>query len=321
MSHAKVSYRCVTKLQTTRPKTGDSDELKAIIESACRIEKAIQAKSGMVVVQDTPNPLYWETAYFKLTTADDDAVATPPLDAPAKPTDGPLSDKPRSIIDLTASDDEIASMQRVQIKPETIVKQEIVDDDIIVKAGDKGKAVVRPVKDGATGGGGRVATKSYRHGDAGGAAKMMRTETLLTSIADGLSAEAQEKREVSRMGLLREAMDRERGDQVADERMQDMKLEIQTLKKEIEDLRRENTLQRDRATEAVTMLNILNGASRPFMPFRDPPVTYMPGIPAFAPNPSHYSVVPTDNQSPDPEGIAGPSHTVHADDLEISEDK
>ena len=79
--------------------------------------------------------------------------------------------------------------------------------------------------------------------------------------------------------------------------------------------------ERDRATEAATMLNILNGASRPFMPFRDPPVTYMPGIPAFAPNPSHYSVVPTDNQSPDPEGIAGPSHTVHADDLEISEDK
>jgi hypothetical protein len=316
------------KLQTTRPKSGE-DELKEIIEEACRIEKDLQAKSGMVVVQDEPNALHWEDTYYTLIT-EDDPVATPPPDDPIKTAGGLRHNKPGSIIDLTASDDEPPLTRKVHTNTEVTVKQEITNDDVAAKATIKGKGIARPAKDGPTGGENiKVAAKSYRHGDGNGVPKTTKAETILANIADGLSVEAQEKREISRVNLLRESMNQERRDRMVDERVQDLRLEIQRLRKEIDDLRRENVYHRDRATEAVTTLSVLSGAGHPFMRVHNPPATYTSVTPAFATDPSPYSVSLTKSQSPEPEAIPGPGpqtmrhrqQDVEVDDSKIEEDE
>lgn len=269
----------------------------------------------MVVVQDQPDTLHWETAYYTLTTAEDDPVATPPSNDPIESTSGLRRNKPGSIIDLTASDDEPPLTRRVHTNAEGFVKQEITNDAIIPKVTNKGKGAARPAKDGAASGGNvKIATKSYHHGDGNGlgALKTTKAETILANIADGLSPGAQEKREMSRVNLLRESMNQERRDRMFDERVQDLRLEIQRLNREIDDLRHENAYQRDRATEAVTMLSVLSGASHPFAPAHSSPTTYMPPMPAFTTDPSPYSVPLAKSQSPEPEGIGGPGpQTMH----------
>jgi len=102
----------ITKLPTIHPKSGDN-EMRAIILEAERIEKNLQAKSGMVVVQDPPKPLHWEEVYFALTTEDGDITTSPPTPnppltnppltnpPPTKPTIRLHQKKPGSIIDLT----------------------------------------------------------------------------------------------------------------------------------------------------------------------------------------------------------------------------
>jgi len=105
---------------------------------------------------------------------------------------------------------------------------------------------------------------------------------------------------------------------VADERVQELKLENQALKKENGDLHHDNDVYHCRATEALTALDLLTSAghsftpfhghlaSHSFMPIRDHPTSYTPATPAFAADPSLYFVPTTDDQSVEPEGIAGP---------------
>ena len=262
----------------------------------------------MVVVQDAPvNPLRWEEFYHKLTT-EDDGIATPATSSnpPSGPTDGLRHSEPRSVIELSSSDEEPPSTRVSRAKAKVIVKQEIIDDDAVVQAPRRGKEVVRPAKDSTISGGNpKVAAKTYRHGDGSGVAGMRKAETILATIADGLSPEAQEKRETSRMYTFRETMDRERMDRATEERTQDLKHQIQGLKLEIGELRCENQHYRDRATEATTMLSILAGNTP--MPVHSHPIHYgTPTIPPFAPDPSLYSVPTADHQSTEPEGVTGP---------------
>jgi len=50
------------------------------------------------------------------------------------------------------------------------------------------------------------------------------------------------EREVARMNLFRESINQDRRERVADERVQELKIEIQGLKREIEDLRWDNSV-------------------------------------------------------------------------------
>jgi len=284
----------------------------------------------MVVIQDPPDSLHWEQAYFTLTTEDSDAITTPPPDAPAKPTGGLQKNKTRSIIDLTAaSDNGSPPTQQVRAVAEVVVKQETIDDDVVTGATDRNKRPAKPAKDGATGGSFKVATKSYRHGDGNALAKIPKAEVILANIADGLSPQAQEKREVSRMNLLRETVNQERNNRAIDERVQDLKREIQNWKKEVDDLRRENMYYRDHATEATTALSILGTADHSFTSVHNHSTPYTPATPAFTANPCFYAVPSTDHQSTEPENAAGPGpqtmyyrrQAAGADDLEIVEEE
>ena len=188
--------------------------MREIVQDACRIERDIQARSGMVVIHDPEDLLRWENAYFTLTT-EDDAIATSPSNTPAETTDGSRRKKPGSVIDLTASDGEPPVTQKVRARAKIVVKQEPVDDEAVVKVADKGK---RPVGDSVTGGGNiKVAAKSYHHGNGNALAKTTKAETILANIADGLSPQAQEKREMSRANLLRETINQERREWVAED--------------------------------------------------------------------------------------------------------
>ena len=304
------------KLQTSQLKTGE-DELNAILKDARDIKKAIQAKSGVVVVQDANQILHWEGVYQSLTMEDD---ATPPADEHAG---GNPNKKPGSIIDLTASEEDLSTTRKVAAKANVVVKQEIPDPGVM-------KDAVRPVQENPSGGGNtKVATKSHRQpSDGGGALKTMKAETILTTIADDLSPEAQEKRKISRANLIRESRDYDRKDRMVEERMQEMRLEIQSLKNENNDLHRDNMRHHEDAIEATTALNIFNGSSCLFTSTLNPPAVYTPTAPAFATDPSPYSVPLTRNRSVKPEGVAGPGpqtmyyrqHGKEAEDLEMQEE-
>ena len=310
-----------------KPKSRE-DELKAIILEAGRIEKGLQAKSGMVVIQDPQDPLHWEHAYFTL-TMEDNTATTPLPDAPAKSTSGLQCNKTGSIIDLTAmSDSESPPTQKVHAMAKVVVKQEVVDDVIVAETANRGKGLAKPAKDGATNSGFKVAAKLYCHGDGNAAAKMPKAEVILANITNGLSPQAQEKREVSRMNLLRETMNQERNDWAIDERVQDLKQEIRDLKKEIDDLRHENMYHRNRATEAMTALNILSATNNSFTSAHNHSTPSTLPMPAFATNPSFYTVPLTSHQSTEPEGIASPGPqticycqwAAEVDDSEITEE-
>lgn len=322
----------ITKIPTMQAKSGE-DGLRAVIEDAIKIEKKLQVESGVVVIQDPSNPLHWENAYFALTT-EDDLIATPPPDIPTDPqAHGLHRNNPGSIIDLTASDDELLPARRSSHKAEVVVKQEIADENVATKATNKGKGAARQIKNGTTNGGVKVAPKSYRHGDGNTIAKPMKAEALLASIADGVSPEAQERRKISRLNSLREALDRDHRDRLTDGIIRGLEAEVQAQRKELNDLRRENAFYRDRATEAITLVKLLSGAGPSYSPIHGPPVlTPLPTMPAFTSDPSLYTVSLNVHQSPEPElepeGVAGPGpQTMHyrqqdaeADDSEIVEE-
>lgn len=161
---------------------------------------------------------------------------------------------------------------------------------------DKGKGVARLLKDGIAGRGNlKVATKSYCHSDGNGVEKMTKAKTILANIADGLSPQAQERREVSRMNLFRETMDQECKDWVVDERIQELKLEIRTLKKEVNNLRRKGKHQRDHATKAMAVLGVLNTTNRSVTSVHNPPTTSIAAMSSFATNLPFYSIPSTNH--------------------------
>ena len=114
----------VLKIPTLKLKAGE-DRLKVIVLKAHQIEKEIQAKVGVVVVQDTNCGFYWEQAYFTL-ASQGNTSPTPQPDTSTKSVGRPCCSKTGSIIDLTAlSEDEIPLTQNIATKVEVIVKQDI----------------------------------------------------------------------------------------------------------------------------------------------------------------------------------------------------
>jgi len=106
----------------------------------------------------------------------------------------------------------VNSTKTNRAKAEIVVKQEINDDDVVAKAAGKSKEA-KPAKDCAIGGGNlKVIAKTYHHSERNVVAKTMKAETILASIAEGLSPEAQEKHEMTRMNLFRKTMHQERND-------------------------------------------------------------------------------------------------------------
>ena len=282
--------------------------MKAIVLKARQIEKEIQAKAGVVVIQDANRGLYWEQAYFTLATQGDTSP-TPRPDTSTESVARPCRSKTGSIIDLTAlSEDDTPLTQNITTKAEVVVKQEPADDAGAMKVTGKGKEVRR---DGDSKTNLTIATKLRPRGDGNAVAKTTKAETILANIADGLSPAAQEKREISRANLLRESINQDRRDRVIDERVQELKVEIQTLKKEINELRTENARCRDRAVRAITTLDILRGNSNMLATVHQPSATYMPATPTFAnsspySDPYPYSIPLVETHTPEPEGVAGP---------------
>ena len=77
------------------------NQMNTIIQEVDAIEKEIQAKAGVAVVEDGKSSLHWEMAYHTLFTEDDSVTITP-----AEPTSGAPDKQPGSIIDLTAASEE-----------------------------------------------------------------------------------------------------------------------------------------------------------------------------------------------------------------------
>lgn len=230
------------------------------------------------VIDGPARGLRLEEAYRNITQDDNDSnpADTPP---PAKST-GKTSNKKRSIIDLTAGSSEDESPMAIE-NTKFIVKQEAAEDVVVGKG--KGKAMVKPVK-----GGGNVVAKTYRHGDGKVAGKAAVTETVLSAVADHLSPEAQEKREISRINLLRESRLQDRHDRVLEE-----------WEKEINDLKHENNALRERAATAETMLGVayscgFTSLAYPPGPAPGPsvhhPSAHVSSMQPFTSNPDQYTV-------------------------------
>jgi hypothetical protein len=279
-----------------KPKSGNP-ETDEIHEAALAVTQSIEEQSGMKIMNDSAGGLHMEEAYREITQDDDDLdlAETPPPNTPAKPT-GKLSRGGGSIIDLTESGDESAEADGGM---ETIVKQEPVDVVIVGKK-QKGKGVVRPTKSGL--GGGNVVAKTYRHGDGKVVGKTTATETVLGSLADHLSPEAQEKREFSRMNLLRESRHQDRQDRVLEEREKEVN-------KVIDDLKQKNEALWQRAVSAETTLSLVRNFGIPLgipTPTAYPPTFHTPPVTAFTPDLSCYEVPAITYNYSESEGVAGP---------------
>ena len=223
-----------------------------------------------------------EEAYRKISQGDDDTDSTEtlPPDTRTKRTTK-NTDKKQSIIDLTT----VSSEEEI---PKVAVKQEVDDDGTVARVKkDKGKNVV---------------AKSYRQGDGKVTGKAGATETVLGAVANHLSAEAQEKREISRMNLLRESRFQDRQDRVLDEK-----------EREIDDLKRENNTLRERAAAAETMLNLASHCGFNPLAYQSGPTpgpsVYRPAVNVtsaqpFAFDPDQYAVYddsePNDGAGPEP---------------------
>jgi len=287
-----------------KPSTGNP-EIDKLHAAALVVMKTIDAQSGMKVMNDGPTrKLHLEEAYRKI-TQDGSELDLTDTDVYAKPTVG-LPPDDDSIIDLTRSGDESSKASE---SAEVVVKQEAAEDIIPTRGKkNKGKGVVRPAKGGLSGG--NVDAKTYRHGDGKVTGKAAVTETVLGAVANHLSPEAQEKRDLSRMNLFRESRYQDRQDQVLEEREREMN-------KLVEDLKHKNNTLRERAASAETRLSIaysygFSPVSVPLVypsvptPPAYPPSTHIPAVPPFATDPSQYMVFPTIHDYSESEGTAGP---------------
>ena len=270
---------------------GNDPKGEELHEAAKAIKLITETKAGMKTVVDNPatRALRVKEAYLKITQENDDDMdraETPVFDIHTKPT----AKKPKgSVIDLTAgsSDEESAK---------AVVKQEVPEDAGVPrekKARDKG--VVKPVK----GGGGNVVTKTYRQGDGKVTGKVAATETVLGAMANHLSAESQEQRDLSQINLLRESRFQDCQHRVLEER-----------EKVINDLKQENISLHERAAAAETMLNLAYGyASFTYQPGPTPdlsvyqPPAHAPAMQPFALNPDQYTITPTIDDNSKPAGI------------------
>jgi hypothetical protein len=279
-----------------KPRSGNP-ETDEVHEAALAVTRSIEEQSGMKIMNDSTCGLHMEEAYRKITQDNDDldVVETPPPNTLAKPT-GKLSRGGGSIIDLTESGDESV---KAGGGTEIVVKQE-PSDDISMAKKQKGKGVARPAKGGS--GGGNVVAKTYRHGDGKVTGKTTATETVLGSLADHLSPEAQEKRDFSRINLLRESRHQDRQDRALEEREKEVN-------KIINDLKQQNDILWQRAVSAETTLNLTRNFNFPPgipTPTAYPPAFHAPPVAAFTPDLSCYEVPATTHNHSEPEGVAGP---------------
>jgi len=288
-----------------KPNSGNP-EIDKLHKAALVVAQKVEAESGIRVTNDGPaHKLRLEEAYRKIVQDDDEdpdlVTETLPPNVHVKHGNASPHDN-GSVIDLTDSSDESSKVT---------VKQEPTDDTIVMREKEKGKGVSKPKK--VSSGGGNIVTKTYRHGDGKTTGRTAVTETVLGAVANHLSPEAQEKREISRINLFRESRHQDHHDQVLEEREREMN-------KIIGDLRRENEVLRERATSAETRLGIACGYG--FSPVQPAPFTYQhfptstqAAYPSsthvqtagpFVADPSQYTVLPTIYDHSEPEGSAGP---------------
>lgn len=287
-----------------KPNSGNP-EIDKLHKAALVVAQKVEAESGIRVTNDGPaRKLHLEEAYRKIVQDDDEdpdlVTETLPPGVHIKHSNATPHDN-SSVIDLTDSSDESSK---------ATVKQEPADDIIVAREKEKGKGVSKPKK--VSSGGGNVVTKTYRHGDGKTTGRTAVTETVLGAVANHLSPEAQEKREISRINLFRESRHQDRQDRVLEEREREMN-------KIIGDLRHENEVLRERATSAETRLSI--ACSYGFSPVPAPftyqhvPTTTQAAYPPsariqttgpFVADPSQYTVLPTIYDCSEPEGSGGP---------------
>jgi len=301
-----------------KPNSGNP-EIDDLHAAALVVTRNIEEQSGMKVMNDGPaRKLHLEEAYRKITQDGSESDLTD-TDVHAKPTTV-LPRDDGSIIDLTESGDESS---KASGSTKVVIKQEVAED-VITARGKKGKGVAMPAKSGSSSGNivGNVVTKTYRHGDGKVTGKAAVTETVLGAVANHLSPEAQEKREISRMNLFRESRHQDRQDRVLEEREKETN-------KLVESLKRENDTLRERAASAETRLGIVCGYGfspliyQPAPTPAYPPSAHIPAAPPFATDPSQYMVPPTIHDYPEPEGITGNDYRGHGevdvDDLQVED--
>ena len=291
-------------------------ELDELHKAAQTVAEAIEASSGMRTVTDGPtHGLELGEVYQKIVQDDDEleGLKTPPPDVHAK--DNTLQKK-GSIIDLTAGSSSDESLKANSSRKVVIKKEE--EDTKAVREKLKGKGAATSANvDGTK----NIVAKTYPHGEGKVTGKVGATETVLGAVASHLSAEAQEKRDISRFNLYRESCQQDRQDRVLEEREKE-------ISRTIERLQQENNALRERATAAETTLNLfcsiygLQSSAPPVYPpgptgpvqpaVRGPagsiqPAVRGPAVPPFVANPNQF-VVPltTRPANPEPEGIAGP---------------
>ncbi|KAF9789251.1 hypothetical protein BJ322DRAFT_1017954 [Thelephora terrestris] len=213
------------KLQKTKPDDGNPQN-KKLYEAAKAITLGVETKAGMKTLLDGPTrALHMEEAFRKILQDDDsDRTEAPSSDTRIKHSIK-KSDSERSIIDLTAASSE-GDLSKADDDTKAAVKKEAAEDVTAMVAKEK--------KEKGKGSGGNVVSKTYRHGDGKVMGKAAVTETALGAVANHLSPEAQEKREVSRINLLRESRLQDRQDRMLEER-----------EKEISDLKKENNTLRE----------------------------------------------------------------------------
>ena len=303
-----------------KPSTGNPEADK-LHQAALDVTRTIEEESGMKIMNDAAIALHWEDAYRKIVQDDDELAETPPSSIHTGPIGGSSPRKVGSIIDLTGSGDESsqASMDPVVIKQEAA-------DEVVPKKNQKVKGTAKPAGGGL--GGKNIVAKTYRHGDGKVAGKATVTEKVLDTLADHLSPDAQEKRDISRLGLFRESRHQDRQDRILEEREK----EVQNT---IADLKQENNRLRERAVSAETKLSMMP-AYPPAM--ATPSMSIAPNYPGsihfptpspFASDPRYYEVSCAANNDLEPEGVAGPGpQTMHyyqegagADDGEVFGDE
>ena len=294
-THVHVPHRSpmILKLQKTKPDDGNPQN-KKLYEAAKAITLGVETKAGMKTLLDGPTrALHMEEAFRKILQDDDsDRTEAPSSDTRIKHSIK-KSDSERSIIDLTAASSE-GDLSKADDDTKAAVKKEAAEDVTAMVAKEK--------KEKGKGSGGNVVSKTYRHGDGKVMGKAAVTETALGAVANHLSPEAQEKREVSRINLLRESRLQDRQDRMLEER-----------EKEISDLKKENNTLRERATSAETMLSLAyrcGFAPVPYGPTPGPsvyhPSTHVSSAQPFASDTDQYTV----HENSEANDVTGPESKI-----------